>query len=125
MNLRIKKDDRVMLKSNRDIADRLINEQLGTVFNFQYSEGTITKAYIKFDDFNAVISNRDSDNSAKVNGVVPLEKIELDIILSKSSTVFVKRTQFLAKLAWACVIHKFNLWVTFTKPCHIITTRKT
>lgn len=114
-----------MLKSNRDIADCLINEQLDTVFNFQYSESTITKAYIKFDDFNEVIINRDSDNSAKVNGVVPLEKIELDIIFSKSSTVFVKCIQFLAKLAFACAIHKFNLWITFTKPCHIITTRKT
>ena len=50
LNLRIKKDARIMLTSNLDIADRLINGQLGTVFDFQYSEGTITKMYVKFDD---------------------------------------------------------------------------
>ena len=47
------------------------NGQLGTAFDFQYSEGTITKKYVKFDDVNA---GKDSDNFAKVNGVVPLER---------------------------------------------------
>ena len=49
---------------------------------------------------------RDSDNFAKVNVVIPLERIELDIMLSKSSTIFVERTQFPIILAWACTIHK-------------------
>ena len=95
-----------MLTSNLDIADRLINGQIGTLFNFQYSEGTITKIYVKFDDVNAGMIKRDSNNFAKVNGVVPFERIELDIMLSKSSTIFVKRTQFPIILAWACTIHK-------------------
>ena len=47
---------------------------------------------------------RDSDNFAKVNGVVPLKRIELDIMLSKSSTIFAKHTQFPIMLAWACTI---------------------
>ena len=76
MNLRIKKDARVMLTSNLDIRDRLINGQLWKVFDFQYSEGTITKIYIKFDDDNAGIIKRDKDNFAKINAVVPLERIE-------------------------------------------------
>ena len=66
--------------SNLDIVDRLINGQLGTVFDFQCPEGTITKIYVKFDDFNAGMIKRDSDNFAKVNSVIPLERIELDIM---------------------------------------------
>ena len=63
-----------MLTSNLDIADHLINGQLGTVFDLRYSEGTITKKYVKFDDVNAEMIKKDSDNFAKVNGVVPLER---------------------------------------------------
>ena len=48
-----------MLTSNLDIAHRLINGQLDTVFDFKFSGGTITKIYVKFDDFNAGISKRD------------------------------------------------------------------
>ena len=40
LNLRIKKDAWIILTSNLDIADCFINGQLGTVFDFQYSEGT-------------------------------------------------------------------------------------
>ena len=83
-----------MQTSNLDIADRRIDGQLGTVFDFQYSEGTITKIYVSI-----CVGIRDSDNCPKVNSVVPLERIELDIKLSKSSTIVVKRTQFLLMLA--------------------------
>ena len=38
---------------------------------------------------------KDSDKFAKVNDVVPLERIELDIMLSKSLTIFVKCTQLI------------------------------
>ena len=48
---------------------------------------------------------RDSDNFVKVNGFVPLKGIELHTMLSKSSTIFAKRSQF-PMLAWACTIHK-------------------
>ena len=95
-----------MLTSNLDIADRLINGQLDTVFDFKYSGGTITKIYVKFDDFNAGMSKRDWDNFAKVSGAVPLKRIELDIMLPKSSTIFDKRTQLPTMFAWACTIHK-------------------
>ena len=59
LNLRIKKDARIMLTSNIDFADRLVNVQLGTVIDFQYPEGTITKICVKFDDFNAGMIKRD------------------------------------------------------------------
>ena len=95
-----------MLTSNLDIADRLINRQLGTIFDFQYLEGTITKIYVAFDEFSAGIIKRDSDNFAKVNDAASFERIELDLKLTKSSTIFAKHTQFLIMLTWACTIHK-------------------
>ena len=69
-----------MLTSNVDIADRLGNVQLGTVIDFQCPEGTFTKICVKFDDFNAGMIKRDYDKFTKVNGVVPLESIELGIM---------------------------------------------
>ena len=59
LNLIIKKDARIMLTSNIDIADRLGNVQLGTVIDFQCPEGTFTKICVKFDDFNAGMIKRD------------------------------------------------------------------
>ena len=50
-----------MLTSNLGNADRLLNGQLGTAFDFQFSEGSITKICVKF-------------NFAKMNGVVPSER---------------------------------------------------
>ena len=41
-----------------------------------------------------------------MNGVVPLKRIELDIMLSKSSNILVKRTQYPIMLALTCTIHK-------------------
>ena len=90
-----------MLTLNVDIADRLVNGKLGMVFDFQYSECTITKIYVKFDDVNPGMIKKNEDNFSKVNGVVPLERIVLDIMLSKSSTITAKRTQFSIMLAWA------------------------
>ena len=59
------------------------------------------KIYVKFDDVNVGMIKKDEDNFAKVNGVVPLERIVLNIMLSKSSTLTAKRTQFSIMLAWA------------------------
>ena len=39
-----------MIKSNIDLADRLINGQFGVVFDFAYIDSSITKVYVKLDD---------------------------------------------------------------------------
>ena len=39
-----------MLTTNVDISDRLINGQLGYIYDFATNIGTVTKIYIKFDD---------------------------------------------------------------------------
>ena len=51
LNLSLKVDARVMLTSNIDISDRLINGQIGTVCNIcTNSMGNVYRIYVKFDD---------------------------------------------------------------------------
>ena len=39
-----------MLAVNIDLSDRLVNGQLGTVYNIAFAESGISKIYLKFDD---------------------------------------------------------------------------
>ena len=72
----------------------------------KYSDGVIAKIYIRFDEFSTEIIQRDSDSFAKLNGVDALGRIELDTMMSKSSAIVVKCTQFSIMLARACITHK-------------------
>ena len=49
----LKKGAKVMLTVNIDIDDRLINGQMGIVYDFAYSDSVITKIYAKFYDVKA------------------------------------------------------------------------
>ncbi|XP_057297639.1 uncharacterized protein LOC130628671 [Hydractinia symbiolongicarpus] len=107
--LMIKVDSRVMLTSNVDIEDRLINGQVGTVKKVvSNTEGNVVKIYVKFDDSKAGNNASKKDNYGKQLGLVPISKISVDIILktNKPSSPVIKRTQFPLMLAWACTIHK-------------------
>ena len=42
-----------MITSNINLADRLINDQFGVVFDFPYIVSSVTKVYVKLDDQNA------------------------------------------------------------------------
>ena len=44
-NLVLKQQARIMLTANIDISDRLINGQLGTIFDFEHNEGNITNIF--------------------------------------------------------------------------------
>ena len=47
---RLKKSSRVMLTTNASIDDRLVNGQLGTIFDTkQESSGILSKIYVKFE----------------------------------------------------------------------------
>ena len=52
-NFSIKKQARVMLTSNVDISDGLINGELGSVFDLEHKGCNITKIYLKLDDSKA------------------------------------------------------------------------
>ena len=109
-NLEVKVNARVMLTVNIDIADRLINGQIGTVKHISYNNinGHIVKVYIKFDDAQAGLKKIDTDPFGKQHQWVPIEKAEASIMIraNKDSSPVIKRTQFPLMLAWACTVHK-------------------
>ena len=45
--LKVKKDVRIMITSNIDSNDSLINGQFGVMFDFAYIDSSITKVYVK------------------------------------------------------------------------------
>ena len=107
--LEIKINARVMLTVNIDIADRLINGQIGTVMHISSDvNGQILKIYIKFDDVHAGLKKTNTDPFARQRKWVPIEKAESSIIIriNKDSSPVIKRTQFPLMLAWACTVHK-------------------
>lgn len=75
----IKESSRVMITNNIDIADRLINGQLGTVCRILVNEITQKPSvvYVKFDDENAgkILIDKCGDSFAKENNVVPVKPI--------------------------------------------------
>ena len=107
--LRVKVGARVMLTNNIDIDDRLINGQIGTIFEITSNcHGQVTQIYIKFDDVNAGTKKMTHDHYAHQNSVVPIEQVEGQIRVNpgKVSSPVIKRIQFPLILAWACTIHK-------------------
>ena len=106
--LDLKIDARVMLISNIDIEDRLINGQLGTVCDFLFKNERIEVVYVKFDDRKAGTKLRIKDRFAKSIECVPIERLEATFSLNKKkySPHSVKRNQFPLMLSYACTIHK-------------------
>ena len=85
---------RIMLTTNMDISDRLVNGQLGTVKHFTLLNGQ-WQIYILFDDVNAGNERKNGDNFARRIGYVPIEKTEAKFgISNKNATVVVTWTQF-------------------------------
>ena len=75
----LKETARVMLTANIDIADRLINGQIGSVFKIDVNANTQKPSiiYIKFDDNNAGqnMINKCNNQFAKQHKAVPIEPI--------------------------------------------------
>lgn len=103
---------RVMLTTNIDIADRLINGQMGTVLKIGVNEITQKPSivYLKFDDTKAGqnLTRTSGNNFAKENALVPVQPVLTKIKLhpGKASSPEVQRIQFPISLAWACTVHK-------------------
>ena len=106
---KLKKGVRITITSNIDLANRLINGQFGVVFDFAYIDSSITKVYAKLDDQNAGKNAMSKDLYASKYKVVPIQRIETNIIISKNSSETFKRTQFPLTLAWTCTVHKVSL----------------
>ena len=108
----IKETARVMLTTNIDIADRLINGQLGTIVRIEVNQNNQnpTVIYIKFDDDKAGSSliQRSSHPFIRENQEVPLQPVlaKIKIRPNKLSSPEIQRTQFPLTLAYAVSIHK-------------------
>ena len=94
-----------MITSSIDLDDRLINGQFGIVFDFGYVSSSITKVYLKLDDKEAGKNSMLKDPYASKHKAVLIQKIEVNIKISKSSSETFKLTQFTLILAWTCIVH--------------------
>ena len=108
----IKEGARVMLTTNIDITDRLINGQMGTTVRIHIDQITNkpSKVYVKFDDERAgrITIDKSADSYATVNNVVPIVPVLVKIKIrpGKPSSPEIQRIQFPLTLAWACTVHK-------------------
>ena len=110
--IKLKVDARVMLTTNLNIEDRLINGQMGKVTYVQFYQlsGNPQIINVKFDDSNAgkETIRKSTDPYATENDVVPSVPVisKIKVKDNRSSSPEIKRTQFPLTLAWACTIHK-------------------
>ena len=108
----IKVNSRVMLITNIDINDRLINGQMGTVTKIALDLNTnkTTVVYVKFDDSQAGVKaiQKSTDKYARENSAVPIKPIlaRIKVRAGKPSSPELQRLQFPITLAWACTVHK-------------------
>ena len=103
--IKIKEGARVMLTTNIDIADKLINGQMGTAMKI-YVNKLIQKPsiiYIKFDDERAgkTLIQTSGDSFAQENKVVPVEPVlsKIKVHPDKPSSPELQRIQFPITLA--------------------------
>ena len=105
--LKLKIGAQVMLTSNLDIDDRLVNGLVGTVKQIKYKNNEVSVVYVKFNDNNAGREAMQSDVTARQHNWIPLKKHQALFGLCKNKQQpSVKRTQFPLTLSWACTVHK-------------------
>ena len=108
----IKVNSRVMLTTNIDISDRLINGQMGTVKHIAIDNTRRPSfIYIKFDDHQAgtnAIQKHAHDPYTRENNCVPIQPVlaRIKIRPGKPSSPELQRLQFPITLAWDCTVHK-------------------
>lgn len=106
--LKLKIGARIMLLSNIDIDDRLINGQIGTVAHIVSRNSRVEIIYIKFDDNKAGLKAQRKDKFARYSQIVPIERTEANFSLNNkgNSLNSITRTQFPLMLSYGCTIHK-------------------
>ena len=112
LDTELKVGARVMLTTNVDVEDRLINGQIGTVVKIKMNRVS-SKAemiYVKFDYQSAgqVRIRKSGDIYVIANGAVPVTSVlgRFKCKENRQSSPEIQRTQFSLTLAWACTVHK-------------------
>ena len=99
-------------QKNIDIADRLVNGQVGTVMRFKLnSNNIISGIYVKLDDAAAGKQASNLDHMCRENHWTLIERAESTFDTRKNkrkhdNSLMVRRTQFPLTLSYACTSHK-------------------
>ena len=107
--LKLKTSAKVMLATNINIEDRLINGQMGTVKHTEIRDTEVQTIYLKLDEkYAGQLRMSGSDIIAKNNKWVLIKIEEISIFLKKykRKSPAIKRAQFPVVLSWACAFHK-------------------
>ena len=108
--LNLKIGARVMITSNIDISDRLINGQLGVVMYFEIIHNNTEIIYLKLDDAKAGLKAINNSNfAAKRSNWVSIKRVDTSIYIKSKrslSAPSIRRTQFPLMLSWASTVHK-------------------
>ena len=110
--IKLKQDARVMLTTNLNIEDCLINGQMATVSKIKYNDTSQKPQiiYIKFDDDSAGLETirKSGDPYAMENHAVQIVPVvdKIKVKTSRLSSTEIQRSQYPIALAWACTIHK-------------------
>ena len=109
--IQIKEGARIMLTTNINIQDRLINGQMGTIVKIDVNASKEpTVVYIKFDNEKAgkTTINTSANNFTRENHFVAIEPIlaRIKVRPGKPSSPEIQRIQFPIALSWACTVHK-------------------
>ena len=99
-----------MLTVNIDIADHLINGQIGQITFFEPAGNRISKIFVKFDNTNFGRKRKMSSALAHQYDSVSIERYKTEIKINTKSALspYIRRTQFPLTLAWACTVHKIQ-----------------
>ena len=105
--LKLKIGEQVMLTSNLDNDDRLVNGLVRTVKEIKYKNNEVSVVHVKFNDNNAGREAIQSDVTARQHNWVPIKKYQALLGLHKNKQQpSVKRIQFSLTLSWPCTVHK-------------------
>ena len=97
----------MILSSNLDIHDTLVNYLVGTVKQIKYKINEVSVVYLKFNDNNAGRETMQLDATARQHNWVPVKKHQALFGLCKNKKQpSVKSTQFPLTLSWAYTVLK-------------------